>query len=208
MMSRSRRFIVSIVALVLPFGEIAAQPDSRDALLQQRQQLLNERTHLEAERNQERRRVMHYLTLLDEIIVIRRVLARWGTEDPLQWLMATRGQLYYNSFKVEEWAALIQDHRTWARQYFALVDQAVRTSGTWPPDRPPLQWRALAEQELVGVRQRYEQQMTQSANPVAELMRANQILAWTNGVVGMTPVLDHFGGTSQRVAAAMAWTPQ
>ena len=202
---------LGFVLLLGAVGPAAAQivaPPSYEVLLQRRQELLAQRQQLTEELRQERNRVTHYLTLLDEISVIRRALSQWGAEDPFQWLMATRRQLFYNSFTPQDWENLLRDHRHWATQYFAWVEGNVHSTRTWPSGRTPHEWRALALRELAIGRQYFHQQRPPAGPADTALPRANQVLAWTAGFVLVPPALNHFGGVTPRVTSAMAWSPQ
>lgn len=181
---------------------------SSDVLRQQLQQLQNRQSELQNELNLELRRVTLYLTLLDHILTMQRVLATNPPVDHDLRLRSTRQYLYYNSFTAAHWQSLVQDHRTWAESYFSRVEQISSQSQNWPSGRSPAEWRSLARQELMVGRQRYYERMAQGGDPTPELRRASEVLTWSQGFATLTGGNDYFGPAPQRAANLVAQRPQ
>jgi hypothetical protein len=140
---------------------------------------------------QERARVEWYLTFVDQILQMQRFLGEDGGRDPGQTLMATGQRIYYYSFSLQEWNALIADHQAVTTRYFQRV-------GQWAANNPAF------VQQLQAAWQQYGWKIVQSQDVTNELLAANQVLAWASGYPSIVPALDHFQGTRQRVAVALA----
>jgi hypothetical protein len=182
--------------------------DQRGTVQQRIDQLQARRAVLENNIRIEQQRVIHYLTLLDHIYVIKQVLASGAPANPQQALASVRQHLYYNSFDDNQWRSLVADHQNWVNQYLVRVEQYAMQSGSWPAGRSAAEWQALSRQELESIRQRYFQRIAQGNDPTPELRHATQVLAWAQGFSVLTPTLDYFGAAPQRATTLVAQIPR
>ena len=146
--------------------------------------------------------IREYLGLYDELLTMQAALGQISGEDANAQVTAAATELHVAGYHEEDLEAVRYLLEPAIEAFLASLEYEVLTSETWP-DQDDEIWRSLALRLLGLIRTDLAAAFASGEDPLPLLCESTRILALARGYRALPPELDFFGGTRDRVYAAL-----